>query len=201
MKIISKKNSLVIIGKEHNPTVFLGDFLIESGIIASIDEIDRDQTVITPAFGNIKITGSTSIKVQPEKLTIEDKFNDKPFKVGQKYCKNLPHIPYSAIGINLLLLVEDLDLDDLIPECRLKNYGINLLRTSFYTDNGVCNVSLSSIKKDRKKTQFDFNFHYPVGENISTLGKIDQHIDLLEEWENDKLEAHKFVKELTDKSN
>lgn len=198
MKVIEKKNSLVIIGNEHNPTVFLGDFLTKAKIIDTVDDIDKERSVITPGFGHLLVKKGPSIKIQPDKIIIEDSFTKKPFIVGEKYCRNLPFIPFSAVGINLSYEVIDFDLNKVVQNSKLNNYnGIKSVTISFEHSKGVCNLSISSIEKDAIKSRFDFNFHYDVDGKLSTLGKISESISFLEEWESNKKQAKIVLKEIT----
>jgi len=197
LKVIEKKNSLVIIGNEHNPTVFLGDFLSKAEIIDTADDIDRERSVITPGFGHLVIKKGPSIKIQPDKIIIEDSFSKKPFIVGEKYCQNLPFIPYSAVGINLSYEVIDFDLNKLVQNSKLNNYnGIKSVKISFNHPKGVCNLSISSIEKDVIKSRFDFNFHYDVDGKLSTLGRISENINFLEEWESNKKQSEIVLKQI-----
>lgn len=195
-KIIEQSNSLVILGSNHNPTVLLGDFLTESGIIKSSEQIDLEQSVLTPSFGSIAIKNGSIIQINENKFQVDGSFNSSPYTIGERYCKNLPHIPYNAIGINLVYNIEGIEIQDLIPECKIKSYGLKELKTSFKHELGICNVAVKNIEEDKKKIELKFNFDYQVPDDkVHKLGNL--HIDLLDEWEEDQELAINFINEIT----
>ncbi|HET6528174.1 MAG TPA: hypothetical protein VFG39_05430, partial [Balneolaceae bacterium] len=78
MEIKKSENSFVIVGSQHNPSVLFGSFFKDSGIIEAQNEIDSQNTIITPAFAQVQFKNNDSIKLAPERLIINGKFGKSP---------------------------------------------------------------------------------------------------------------------------
>lgn len=178
MNIKEEKSNLVILAENHNPTVLLGDFLIKSKIIKNSDEIEGEKSVVTPGFAKVHLKSGRVIQITDDRLIIESDWGEEPFKMGTRYCKSLPHIPYRAIGINLIFKIENYEPEDLFPDCKLKESGINSITTSFGHSNGqICKVSISKTGNSKKETDFKFNYDYRTPKDkVVKLG--DLHINL-----------------------
>lgn len=191
MEIKKAESSFVVLAIQHNPSVFFGNFLIESGIIESEKEIDLQNTIATPAFAEINFINQENINLTPEKLIIKGAFGTSPFEKGVKYCKALPYISYKGIGINFTYRISGVSINKFVKDIDAP-YIANQLKIVFPHDHGICNLTLKEIKKG-EMIEAKFNFDYKVPEPLK-LGKI--HVDILEEREKNSNKAEQVIHEI-----
>lgn len=160
MNLKESANSVVILANQHNPTVFLGDFIRASGIINKDNEIRKEVSIITPAFAQVQFENGDLIQVDPDRLKIEGDFGVKPFLKGIHYIKALPHIACKAIGINFTYEIFDFELSSLVTWAQKERYiatGVNIL---FEKGNGFKNTVNFNHNLERKSIAANFNFEY-----------------------------------------
>jgi hypothetical protein len=107
--------SIVVSGETHNPTILNPDFLAIRNIVPEEWEWSTaDQVVTTPALSVVSYTNGLSITVEPNKLQIIDpevRVSDGPLsskaaEIARRYVSTLPHVRYTAVGINFFSAVE-----------------------------------------------------------------------------------------------
>ncbi len=107
--------SIVISGETHNPTILNPDFLAIRNIVPNEWEWSTaDQVVTTPALSVVSYTNGLSISVEPNKLQIIDPgvqvgdgpFSSKAAEIARRYVSTLPHVRYTAVGINFFSAVD-----------------------------------------------------------------------------------------------
>jgi len=162
MKIVTKNYSFVIIGNSHNPTVISDSFLLKSGIVSDLSEIDRNNFLITPGFCQVLfLKNNTSFIVEPNSLKISSSDSRIPFEMGYKYCSSLGYIKSMAVGINFDILVEDYDFIKWFIPLTLSEYRecvTNSIVFSFKSSQtSKSNVNVTKI--DDSKAIFRFNYH------------------------------------------
>lgn len=192
-------NALVIVANQHNPTVISENFLIDSEIIGSAKEIDKNNLIITPAISQVYLNDGTKISVEPHKMTIhQEKIGESVFNIGQKYCEQLPHIKCTAIGINFeVALDENFDITDWFSKCNFvdyKNNQINGIDFEFDVNEEKgfkCNTKV--FKDDNALGRLRFNYHHPLSE--ATLKDVAKDLNLKEKWK----EYLEYCKEFTNR--
>jgi hypothetical protein len=98
--------SAVVAGKTHNPSLLNPDFLAINGIVPREWGWKVGETISTPPLGLVRYTNGVTITVEHHKLQVVDPGPDlDPVRsqvvgIAQGYVNTLPHIPYSAAGIN-----------------------------------------------------------------------------------------------------
>lgn len=100
--------SVVILANSNNPTVLNQDFLYNNGIVPK-DWILEDSMspVITPAVSQIVFKNNFKIVAELNRILFEQ--SATPLKeegivcadVARRYLMTIPHVPYTAVGINL----------------------------------------------------------------------------------------------------
>jgi len=194
IKVKKSENSFVIVGRQHNPSVLFGSFFKDSGIIENPNEIDSKNTIISPAFAQVQFKNNDSIRLAPDRLIINGNFGKSPFIKGIKYCKALPHIVYTGIGINFKYKIIGVNLSFFTPKIQKEKYETTGVNLRFNHDHGKCNLKLSEISPtNRSEIVADFNFDYSISEN-NKIGNL--HIDVLEEREKNITHAEEVLHEL-----
>lgn len=176
LEINKFESSFVILALQHNPTIFLSNFLEESGIIDNIEEINRDVSFVTPAGGEIHLIDKTSISISPNKLVIKSPIDNSPFEKGVKYCEHQSFISYKAIGINFKFELKNTSIDHLI-NFDVKIFEPEHIKVRFGYEKGKCYLTLKN-SKDKESVIADFNFDYKSQELVK-LGNIE--FDIVEE--------------------
>lgn len=176
-------NSVVILGNLHNPSLISDNFLLKSGILERIEDLNRQKLLITPAISQFVIKDYLYFIVESEKLKIvSTKPSKEPFEFANKYCKALPHIKTKAIGINFVFKISYHELDNWFKKhhlIRVENSKVeNITYTVPIIDNITCNIKLQRENKDLANVEFNFHHHY----NDEPLSDI--NIDFIEKYEN-----------------
>ncbi|MDZ7808803.1 MAG: hypothetical protein U5K71_17090 [Gracilimonas sp.] len=185
------ESSFVILALQHNPTILLSGFLKDSGIIDSDEEINFDNSFVTPAGGEIYLIDKTFINITPNKLVIKSPVDNSPFEKGAKYCKHQTFVSYKAIGINFKFELKNNSIDKLI------NFDDDIfepehVKVRFSHKKGKCYITLKNFK-DRDSVFADFNFDYKTQELVK-LGNID--FDIVEESKKNLNLAEKKLHEI-----
>jgi len=98
--------SVVVLAKEHNPTILHPAFL-ESQEIAPGDWELAGPPVCTPPFSIVRYANGVVLTVEGNKFQVQH--NDPPEAfweseitvVASKYVRALPHVRYTAVGVNV----------------------------------------------------------------------------------------------------
>lgn len=105
MKLEILNTSVVVLAKHHNPTILHPSFLASEDIVPSDWEI-AEPPVCTPVFAIVKYNNGIVFNVQENKFQVTDNKIKDDFRNSQvanfayKYAEKLPHVLYSAVGIN-----------------------------------------------------------------------------------------------------
>ena len=98
--------SVVIVASNNNPSILNPDFLLNNGIITGLEPL-RERSITTPMFSLAMFTGDVNVKAEPNRVIFEQTGTpltvDRVIcaEIAKRYLKTVPHVPYSAIGINL----------------------------------------------------------------------------------------------------
>lgn len=194
MDINKVENSFVILGAKHNPTVLLGSFFKDSGMISSNSEINSDNVIVTPGLSQVHFKNGDTLILNPERLLIRGNFGKSPFIKGIKYCETLKHISYKAIGINFKYRIFDVVLSDFIPNVDKNSFKTAGIKFQFDHDYGICNLTLNSKQSGEKHfIEADFNYDYKV-KSSRKIG--DLHFKVLEEREKNIAKSEEVIYEL-----
>jgi len=98
--------SIVLVGKDHNPSLINPDFLERQGIVDPQWGWKRlGDPITTPPFATVSYDSRVTVTVESNKLQVVDTTGVNPSEsriaeIVSSYIKELPHIPYQAVGIN-----------------------------------------------------------------------------------------------------
>ncbi len=98
--------AIVIVAKSHNPSILNPDFLAHNKIVPKNWEL-AESPISTEPLAQVKYVQGVSIVAQFEKLIFSEIVGSKSpgnFRVpniAKKYTEVLPHVDYTAVGINI----------------------------------------------------------------------------------------------------
>lgn len=104
--------SVVVAGRLHNPTLLNPDFLELRNIVSKDWGWEVAEVITTPAFALVRYSNGVSVHVEPNKLQVvdlnaaEDPTKSRAGSIAISYVKTLPHVHYSAVGINYQSVIE-----------------------------------------------------------------------------------------------
>ncbi len=97
--------AIVVAAKNHNPTILNPDFLKYNEIVPADWKL-AEPPICTPPLAQVKYDNGISIMSQLDKVIFTDILVGKHPEEAQvpataaKYVKTLPHVDYSAVGVN-----------------------------------------------------------------------------------------------------
>lgn len=134
--------SAVVIGDTHNPSILNPDFLADQGVVPKAWGWELAQTFTTPPLSLVRYKTSVTVTVQANKLEVVDKRvedgpgHTKAAALAAAYVAALPHVRYTAVGINFQSIIEAESPEDLLKERFLKSGSCDTpdhpLRTAGY---------------------------------------------------------------------
>ncbi|MBM4141905.1 MAG: hypothetical protein FJ242_10600 [Nitrospira sp.] len=96
--------SIVILAQAHNPSILNPDFLRNQGIIDP--SFKPNNIICTPPVAQVSYIEGVSIIAEFEKLQFIDSepkripFESPILEIATKYINTLPHVRYTAVGLN-----------------------------------------------------------------------------------------------------
>lgn len=105
-KVNIQEIAVVIVAKSNNPSILNPDFLKHNNIVPKSWELSESPLATEP-ISQVKFKSNISIAAQFEKLIFTEAVRDKTVKkylvpnIAKKYVQVLPHVDYTAVGINI----------------------------------------------------------------------------------------------------
>lgn len=193
MKLEILNTSVVVLAKQHNPTILHPTFLSSEGIVPPDWEV-AEPPVSTPVFAAVKYKNGIVFIVEENKFQVRrDELKDDVSEfllpvLARKYVQKLPHVKYQAVGINFKGFIECAEPERLVMNRFLKPgiadfnnkhpkasgfrfvYDLNDVRLRLSFDTGK--VKRAEDKNERTGIVIDSNYH------MDLAGKsIDQEIE------------------------
>lgn len=103
--------STVVVGKTHNPSILNPDFLAANEIVPNAWGWEVAETLTTPPLAVVRYTNGIAVTVEFGKLQVtnvnvgEDQTMSKAAEIATSYVRTLPHVRYTAAGINFQSIV------------------------------------------------------------------------------------------------
>lgn len=120
--------SVVVVANDHNPTILNPDFLERQGIVQETwGWKAMGPAITTPPFATASFDSKVTVSVEPNRLHVTDTSatggpqSSKVVDIARKYVEVLPHVRYSAVGINFRSLVEHADANAFLKGHFLKS--------------------------------------------------------------------------------
>jgi hypothetical protein len=103
--------SIVVVGQDCNPTILNPDFLERTGIVpAEWGWKPEGLPITTPPFATVSYDSGVVVTVEPSRFVVSDrKVGDdiaasRAVEIARTYVQVLPHVRYTAVGINFRTL-------------------------------------------------------------------------------------------------
>ena len=97
--------AVVVVGKNHNPTILNPDFLKVNKIVPADWELSRPP-ICADIVAQVAYKNGVTVITQPDKIVFSEQVAlDAPTEVespgiAHRYLETLPHVDYLAVGIN-----------------------------------------------------------------------------------------------------
>lgn len=103
--------SVVVAANDHNPTILNPDFLDRQDIVPMAWGWKvTGNPITTPPFAVVSYDSDVTMSVETSRLQVKDTRDtpesSKALDMARKYVEILPHVRYSAVGINFRSLAE-----------------------------------------------------------------------------------------------
>ncbi len=154
--------SVVVLAKDHNPSLLHPAFLSGRGIMGGDEEL-AEPSISTPALSLVKYASGLVFMVELNKLQITDNAptedTERPARLATLYLKELPHVRYVAIGLNFTGFVDHDRPEVFLAEKFLKPGPWKTapleptavgLKLAYPTDDWTLNMSLDAGSLTRK---------------------------------------------------
>jgi hypothetical protein len=210
---------LVVVAENHNPSVLNPDFLLRTGIVDPAWKWElAGSPLSTPQFSQVTFKSGTSIQAFLERLIFRDRNREsiaadpKFATIAAKYVETLPHVSYTAIGVNPKVHVitasdeeaERFLIDRLIANGPWRDFSggptdasVNL---SFHMPDCQFTVSIATGRmRTRDKNQspclvFAGNFHRDL-KGESHAAKHQHLLASIAKWREDAETFTRFIQE------
>ena len=114
MQLTISNSAIVVLAQQHNPTILHPSFLVSQQIVPDNWEL-LQPPICLPPFANVKYKNGIDFMAEQNKLQVLD--NNTPSepekselpRIVKKYLQNLPHVRYTAVGINFQACLEKED--------------------------------------------------------------------------------------------
>ena len=118
MKMINA--SIVVLAEQHNPSILHPSFLKKEKIVDEEWEVKEGGVLCTPPFSTVEFSNRIRFVVENVKLQILDDALANGLKgsliptLARKYLETLPHVKYSALGVNFVAVEQMEDASEFL---------------------------------------------------------------------------------------
>lgn len=223
-KVVLTTMSVVLVADSNNPTILNPDFLTSNGILAEDLQL-REPPITTPVFSQVIYQGGISIKAEPNRVIFEQAAAVNSLEtptivspqMAERYLENVPHVPYSAVGINPTGFRYFADGKKEKPSYGLRDGGAWMsfrdvmpeiqLKAIYQYDKRKINLDIAEAKtQDTHSTEtsglaFSANIHRDI-EQAHQKERINELKSIINSWEDDladffaiieKFDFHRFM--------
>lgn len=210
MEVEKLNVSVVVLAREHNPSILHPAFLSSQGIMPESEEL-AGSPLCTPPLSVVKYKSGISFSVEKNKFQVlqspppEDWKNSKVPQLAILYIKSLPHVNYTAVGINFSVLLKPENperylVEKFLDKAKTEKGGLRLktagLRLVYPLEEAVLNLTCEpgelesgadpGARQVKKGVIVNGNYHQVLKENakvgdasaaISGYGKFCAHFE------------------------
>ncbi len=164
MNVVLTAISVVLVADSNNPAIINPDFLRTNNILVEDLQV-QEPPITTPVFSQVIYQGGISVKAEPNRVIFEQVETGQSLQpanivspeMAKRYVEKVPHVPYSAIGINPTGIRYSIDgskedlsrtlidsgawtsFKDMMPEIQLK--------TIYHYEKRKINLDIAEAKK------------------------------------------------------
>ena len=190
--------SIVVVGHDCNPTILSPDFLLYQKIVLPEWQWELGSPIMTtPAIAIVTYTNGVSIRVEPKRFQVEEVSKEiwppdsHIIHVARRYIEVLPHVRYTAVGINFRSFIEHHEAEIYVRKKFLKEgawindspplhtiaikliYPLSNGRLSITVDPGRLQEGDKVGEQEKSGIIINANFHrdcqgYPAHEQVIT---------------------------------
>lgn len=119
--------STVVVGKTHNPSILNPDFLALRNIVSPDWGFVVAETINIPPLAIVRYTNGINITVEQNKLQVTDvgaadhPTKSKATEIAAAYVATLPHVHYTAVGLNFNSFIEHEAAESFLKDRFLKS--------------------------------------------------------------------------------
>lgn len=215
--------SVVVAATSNNPTILNADFLKHNGIVLENHiVVENPPQVSTPAFSQVAFENGLIIRADPARILFEQFTDSLTIEdivcadIAKRYIKTIPHVPYSAIGINVHgygvqkkrvrkkvsdALVEKgkwMKIKTVTPEFQLK--AIYKFDDKKVTLDIAENLTSQKDAERAPRIIFQANIHRDITETNQQM-RINTLLSILDSWKGDLSDFHSLVENFNSKNN
>ena len=205
---------MVVVGRNHNPSILNPDFLKINGIVPADWELAQPP-FCTEMISQVAYKNGVVIVSQQGKIVFTEPFamdgsgSVEVPGVAREYLRNVPHVAYQAVGVNPKGHVE-FDSDDAALQCMRRTflaqgpwleYGQGVRKTGvrfgYDLEGRILNLTIDTARLpvgDESKSVIVFagNFHHQLG-GEATKDLLESALKEVEKWEADVKEFRTLV--------
>lgn len=176
--------SVVVVGENHNPSILNPDFLARTRVVPDGWGWQVEEAISTPPISQVRYANDIAITCEPNKLQFVDaseNVDPASTKIGvmaMQYIETLPHVRYTAIGLNFsatfptdepdrYLIDRFLNLGRCdLPGQPLRTVGLNLIymfsdvRLRLALESGQSRINVSAGEQVQPVIIVQGNFHH-----------------------------------------
>ncbi len=218
MELTLTQFSIVVVAADHNPTILNPDFLKIQKIVPE-DWVLAGPAITTPPFATVPYENGVSVSVEPSKLQVADNKASTPsqsdiVEVTDNYVKTVPHVKYTAVGINFNAIAEQDSPEQFLidrflrsgswgtSESPLGSLGLKFVyplptgRFVLSLDSGSISRLNGKEKEQRSVLLFDANFHRDLKGNEPLSEQVGTYLKLVEsDWKHCQTTIEKLFSE------
>ncbi len=206
--------AVVLVAQSNNPSIINPDFLHNNKIVNSDLSLKGDP-ITSPLFSQVTFERGIVVQALPDRVIFQQTGDSLATEdilcpdIAKRYVEQVPHVPYSAIGINpkcyrylsdelpekisnILIKSEDLAFKDVKPEVHLK--------TIYQYEKRMIVLEIIEARKQKNNEPespiilFQANIHRDIPSAVDQQDRIKTISDILASWENDLSDFDALVK-------
>lgn len=204
--------AVVLVAQSNNPSIINPDFLRNNKIV-NADLSLKGDPITSPLFSQVTFERGIVVNALPDRVIFQQTGDSLATEdilcpeIAKRYVEQVPHVPYSAIGINpkgyrqlsaevpekvsniLIKRSEDMSFKDVKPEVHLK--------TIYQYDTRKIVLDIAEAIKRRNEIPimlFHANIHRDIPSTINQQERIKTISDILASWKDDLSDFDALVK-------
>ena len=206
--------AVVLVAQSNNPSIINPDFLRHNEIV-NADLVLQGDPITSPLFSQVTFERGIVVNALPDRVSFQQTGDSLATgdilcpEIAKRYVEKVPHVPYSAIGINpkgyrylsaevpekvsnILIKSEDMSFKDVIPEVHLKTIY------QYDTKKIALDIAEATMQKNNESEipiiLFQANIHRDIPSTLNQQDRIKTISDILASWKDDLSDFDALVK-------